>query len=129
MNLWETEEGSAVMHYLVDRFITTTATVNSLPIILFIPRPDTMGGSDAPQYTQFRKQIQRRHSDLAIVDLMDHEFDKERFHVQPYEGHASAYGNQVIAHVIEKTYRKINEQCKLVTASRPNGIKLSASSP
>ena len=71
MNLWETEEGSAVMHYLVDRFITTT-TVNSLPIILFIPRPDTMSGGDVPQYTQFKKEIKRRYSDLAIVDLTDH---------------------------------------------------------
>ena len=88
-----------------------------------------MGGSDQPQYTQFKKQIQRRYSDLAIVDLMDHEFDRERFHVQPYTGHASAYGNQIIAHVIEKAYRKIHEQRKLVPALRPNGTKLSASSP
>ena len=117
VNLWETAEGSAIMHHLVDRFVKLTTESHSLPIILFFPPGKTLSDSEVPQYTQFRNEIEERHADLIVIDIVDHEFDKERFHVRPYKGHASVYGNEVIAHVIYQIYENITNERKLAPAS------------
>ncbi len=116
VNLWETVEGSAIMHHLVDKFVKLTAESQSLPIILFFPEGETLSDGEVPQYTQFRNEIEERHDDLFVIDLVDHKFDKERFNVQPYKGHVSVYGNEVIAQVIDQTYQKILNASRLAPA-------------
>jgi hypothetical protein len=48
---------------------------------------------------------------------MDHDFDKERFQIRPYDGHASAYGNEVIARLIEQTYEDIKKEHEVAPVS------------
>jgi hypothetical protein len=45
---------------------------------------------------------------------MDEEFDRERFNIRPYGGHASPYGNEIIARAIERTYDRIRMEHELV---------------
>ena len=116
MNLWETAEGNAVMHYIVDRFVEVTAKSHSLSVVLFIPTGEALRSTDEPKYTAFAREIRARHPELHVVDLMAYEFDRERFNVRPYGGHASAYGNQVIARALEETYRQIQQRHELAPA-------------
>lgn len=117
VNLWETVEGSAIMHHLVDKFVKLTAELHSLPIILFFPEGKILSDSEVPQYTQFRNEVEKRHAELIVVDSVEHEFDKERFNVQSYKRHASVYGNEVITHVIGQTYEIITNERRLAPAS------------
>jgi hypothetical protein len=105
------------MHHLVGRFVKLTTESHSLPIIIFFPSGWTLSHSEVPPYTQFRNEIEERHADLIVIDIVDHEFDKERFNVQPYKYHASVYGNEVIAHVIDQIYENITNERKLAPAS------------
>jgi hypothetical protein len=113
INLWDTAEGSAVMHYLVDKFVTLATEAHSIPVVLLLPRGVTLRQSEA-RYERFADEIQRRHPDLYVVDLMDQEFDRERFNIRPYGGHASPYGNEVIARVLEQTYDRIRAEHELI---------------
>ena len=79
------------------------------PILFFIPMGETLRASnDRPRYARFKKLVRKRHPDLIVVDLMDYEFDRNRFNIRPFNGHASAYGNEVIADIIEDLYRKLD---------------------
>ncbi len=109
VNLWDTAEGSAVMHYLVDKFVSLATDAHSVPIVLLIPRGETLRRGEA-WYERFADEIKSRHADLYVIDLMDHEFDRERFNIRPYGGHASPYGNEVIARAIEQTYDSIRAE-------------------
>ena len=117
VNLWETADGSTIMHYLVDRFVGLTAKSDSIPIVVFLPTGKTLEDGGTPPYETFKSQIQERHAGLTVIDLMDYEFDRERFNVKPFGGHASVYGNQVIARVIEQSYEKIRNEGKLTFAA------------
>jgi len=113
VNLWNTEEGRAVMHYLVDKFVALTTEARSLPILLFIPRGSSLRESESARYALFKKEIKSRYTNLAIMDVMDLPFEKKRFNIQPYRMHASPYGNEVIARGIEKLYHKISKEHNL----------------
>ncbi len=110
VNLWETEEGRAVMHYLVDKFMALTTETKSIPIILFIPIGSTLQESVPARYTNFKKEISSRHNKLKIIDVMDLHFEKERFNMKQYRGHASPYGNKVISKGIEMALHQISKE-------------------
>ena len=116
VNLWETAEGSAVMHHLIDRFVELTSQSHAIPLVLFIPRGERLRTNER-RYGRFADEIRARHTGLYVVDLMDHDFDKERFQIRPYDGHASAYGNEVIARLIEQTYEDIKKEHEIAPVS------------
>ena len=121
VNLWPTAEGSAVMHYFVDKFVKLATEAYSVPIVLFLPRAEALR-RDEKRYERFADEIKKRHANLYVIDLMDHEFDRARFNVRRYEGaHATAYGNEVIARVIEQTYDRIRAEHELAPASSRSG--------
>ena len=112
INLWETEEGRAVMHHLVDKFMVLTTEVQSVPIIIFFPEGHTLREGGVASYATFKKEISNRHTNLKVIDVMDLQFEKKLFNVQPYKGHPSPYGNEVIARGIEKAYAQISQEHK-----------------
>ena len=91
------------------RFVELAEEGNSSPVILFIPANRTMRDGSDPNYALFKSEIGERYGNLTIIDLTEHEFDRARFHLEPFSGHASEYGNQVIAGIIEQTIRELDQ--------------------
>ena len=104
--LWQRDEGLAVMHHLVDDFRRTARGAGSLPLVLFIPHNRSLERPGPPSYAAFMDQLRERHDDLVLVDVNAQDFERERFNVAPYQGHASPYGNQVIARALEAALRR-----------------------
>lgn len=103
LNLWRSPEAVQLMRAIVDDFLATAASRDARAIILFIPdAPSIRKRHDKrPAYARFVDDLRRDHaSDQAIfVDVSEtqEEFDPTRFHIRPYLGHPSAFGNLVIA--------------------------------
>ena len=91
-----------MMHHLVDKFITLTTAAQSVPIIVFIRLGGTLREGGVAGHVEFKKEIGSRYSTLTMVDVMDLQFERERFNIAPYAGHPSPYGNEVIPRGIEE---------------------------
>jgi hypothetical protein len=100
--LWDHYEGRRVMAYLVDEFVDTATAADSRPLVLFIPHNRSLERPGLALYTTFKDTLRHRYPDLLVVDIEEEDFDHERFNIAPYQGHASAYGNRVIARAIER---------------------------
>lgn len=105
-DLWAEPEGEAIMHHLTDEFVHLAKEAGSKPVILFIPRAESLREPEAPAYAEFVTDLRGRHPRLTVIDLIDHAFDRERFNLSPYRGHASAYGNRVIADIVARSLRE-----------------------
>ena len=103
--LWQRAEGLAVMHHIVDDFRRTAQDAGSLPLVLFIPHNRSLERPGPPSYAAFMAALRERHEDLILVDVAAQDFERDRFNVAPYRGHASPYGNRVIAKAIEDALR------------------------
>jgi hypothetical protein len=110
------------MHHLVDELIDITTQSHSLPVVLFIPTGRSLR-SGVPQYAKFAEEIQARHTGLQVIDLLDYEFDRERFNLRPYGGHASVYGNQVIARVLSEAYEETWRERAFAQVSNPAALE------
>ncbi len=102
--LYQDERAVATMRYLLDRFAGLSKEFGFLPVFVIVPMPEDLlelrSGKNA-FFSAFLREASREHrDDLIVVDVLDAEFDMERFHVRPFSGHASAYGNQIIAQAI-----------------------------
>jgi hypothetical protein len=100
-------EPGRVMRGLVARFVDDARRVDSVPLLLLIPDKKRLRDGRPPSYTKFRKHVQASHPSLVIVDVADADFDAERFHVVPFKGHASAYGNTVIGEILAERIRNL----------------------
>lgn len=99
--LWQTPDGHAAMHLIVSEFQELLATTDSIPVVLFIPTKPNKG--IPASYEGFKRQIMVRYPDLIVLDVMDREFDAERFKLKPTgECHPSEYGHSVIADTVRE---------------------------
>jgi hypothetical protein len=98
--LWHLPEGQAVMRHILSDFHASVRSAGSVPVVLFIPSPETLKQDSAPPYAAVKEEIAREHPDLVVVDVLDAEFERSRFNVLPFQCHASPYGNRVIAEAI-----------------------------
>jgi hypothetical protein len=58
-------------------------------------------GRALPRYGDFVERVLPQETlDVLIVDIALADFDERRFNVAPFEGHASMYGNRVIASAV-----------------------------
>jgi hypothetical protein len=95
-DLWRSPSATQLLRALIDDFVATAKERAATPVILFIPaapRPGTV-----PPYVPFVKQL--RHDlprSVLVVDVAEASFDPQRFSVRLFAGHASPYGNRVIA--------------------------------
>ncbi len=104
-DLWSEPDGLDVMHHLVDEFVASTTEAGSAPVVLLLPTGSTLREGTAPAYADFATQLASRHPDLVVVDVLAHDFDRSRFQVKPFVGHASPYGNRVISGILEAELR------------------------
>ncbi len=101
-SIWKSPEGRLVFDHVVDRFVAATRAAGSQPVLLFIPATRPIKTRTDPTYTRFEEATRRRYPELIVIDVADEEIIGEKFHILPFEGHASAYGNQIIAGALAK---------------------------
>jgi hypothetical protein len=102
VNIWNTDEGRHLMLYLLSRFAEHARKHGTRGVVLLIPEiHEWKDGRVPPGYGDFLDQVLvPERLGLTIVDVAAHEFDAERFSIAPFAGHASAYGNRVIADAV-----------------------------
>ena len=103
--LWQREVGLRVMHHIVADFQRTAEGAGSTALILFIPHNRSLERPDPPSYAAFMAALRERYDDLIVVDIAAQDFERRRFNLAPFQGHASEYGNRVIAEAIEEALR------------------------
>ena len=94
-DLWRDARAVRNMTAIVDEFVALGQQYGFRPVLLMIPMPDDL--TQAPVYAKFAEEASSR---VAVVDPLGHLFERDRFNLRPYAGHASAYGNQVIADAV-----------------------------
>jgi len=108
-DLYESPRARKDMTYLLERFVDLSRRYNFLPVFVVVPMPEDLrninnGGRSF--FDEFLEHTSKKFGDqLLVVDVLADKLDFDRFHVHPYSGHASAYGNQKIAEAI---YGKIS---------------------
>ena len=100
-------ETGRVMRALVARFADDAERAGFVPVLLLIPDKKRMRDGLAPRYAAFRENVEAAHPSLLVVDVADANFDAERFHVLPFKGHASVYGNAVIGELLAQRIRTL----------------------
>ena len=103
-DLWQEKRPQEVMGAIIDEFVLLSEKYSFLPILVMIPMGDDLRlreRGDPPTYApmlgEIREQYQGR---LTVVDILNEPFQASRFHVRPFQGHASQYGNRAIASAI-----------------------------
>lgn len=103
--MWRYDAARARMAALVDRFVALGEQYEFQPVLVFFPdmwtlRPDAPGTE--PEYRAFAREMRDRHASdgLILIDVLEHDFDRSRFNITPYAGHASDYGNRVVAGIV-----------------------------
>jgi hypothetical protein len=101
-NVWNTDEGREVMLYLLRRFVTHAKERGTRPVLILIPEFHRWkNGRAMPRYGDFVERVlPQEELDILIVDVAKADFDEHLFNVAPFEGHASLYGNRVIASAV-----------------------------
>ncbi|MGN7611564.1 hypothetical protein ACQZV8_05695 [Magnetococcales bacterium HHB-1] len=103
----------AILHLkaLITRFYQTAVTYKRTPILLVIPSRENVRDRfkkgekyQAPHHTFIEKLKKTYQDKMIVIDLIQHPFDDQMFHLKPFTGHASEYGNRIIAEII---YQKI----------------------
>ena len=100
-SLWHMPNPSSIMERIIDRFHSLGRDFGFRPFVLFMPsvalRED--GTIEDPTYLHFVSELRARYrdKDLTVIDISEANFDPTRFRIRPEAGHASAYGNRIIA--------------------------------
>jgi len=108
-DLYQDERPVSAVNYVLERFVGLSKSYGFRAVFVMFPNPEDllMLRSDGQAY--YRDYLEsvavRFREDLVLVRVLDEEFDLERFHLRPFAGHPSAYGQQVIARAI---YKKIS---------------------
>lgn len=105
-NLWRTSAGTMAMDYVLDRYLEISQRRGTKPVVLFIPDVQKWkDGRRQPRYADYAHNLKTRKPGLMVVDVAEAEFEPARFNVSPFKGHASPYGNRVIASYLGQRLR------------------------
>ena len=97
-NEWADAGETALLQAIIDRFVAITQGRGQRPVLMFIPRVEAWRRARTePSYRDFVTRLRAGHRDLLTVDVAEASFEPSRFNVVPFAGHASVYGNRVIA--------------------------------
>jgi len=97
---WDSPRVRSIMKALIKEFVATSNNYNIRPVILFLsfgkPRP----------YSSFVAELRKEYHTQAIdvIDIANADFDLTKVRIKPDEGHASPYGNEVVAKHIAKVF-------------------------
>jgi len=105
--MWSDPESKAVLHYLVNRFVSSVRKAGSQPVLLLLPDAIHLKEKSAPWYREFEEEVRRRQPELIVVDVYQEEIIGADFNILPFEGHTSAYGNRIIAGALARALRDL----------------------
>lgn len=101
-NQWGNARAVGRLRYVIDEFVAMVSARGLTPVFMFIPivadLHDKARGK-RPESRQFLDPIRARYATtrLLVVDVLERDFETEKFTVRRYDGHPSAYGNQQVA--------------------------------
>jgi hypothetical protein len=97
---WESSEVREIMKALVREFVRASRDKDVRPTILFL------SSRERPRYAGFVRELRSeyRDEDVPIIDASEAERIEARFRISPGAGHASAYGNEIVAKQIARYF-------------------------
>jgi hypothetical protein len=105
-NLYEDRRALSTLRHVLRRFVDLSKRYGFTAVFVVIPMPEDLQNlvSGEPAfYSSFLRDIGNEFGkELLLIDVLDRKIDMARFHVKPFSGHASAYGNQLIAEAIRE---------------------------
>ena len=110
-NLYANDLAVSTLSYVIRRYVGLSKHYEFTPVFVIIPMPEDLHNiqsNDKTFYSEFLEVTKREFKgDLFVVDVLGQNFDMERFNLRPFSGHASAYGNWVIASAIYENIRPV----------------------
>jgi hypothetical protein len=102
--LYQEERGVDTLTFILSRFVGLSEQYGFQAVFVVVPMPaDLIAIRDgkAAFFSEFREQIARDFGEqLLVIDVLSQPIDLARFHLKPFSGHASAYGNHIVATAI-----------------------------
>jgi hypothetical protein len=123
-------ESVAKLEHILLGFLSLSEEYCFEPVVIFIPtaadlRREVSRRDDG--YRGFVKRVRRddRFKNLRLIDLLDENFQVDKFNIKPFEGHASLYGNTVIATILrdrlklrpDQKQHKTQGECKKISST------------
>ncbi len=103
-DLWQQDQPIEVLRAIIDEFVLLSRRYSFVPVIVMIPMAEDLRFHEANQpatYAHVLEEIRLEYEGrLVAVDTLDEDFDASRYQLRPFQGHTSAYGNQVISAAI-----------------------------
>ena len=104
-DLWKMVEPRRRLRAVVHRFAETTGRYGVRPVVLMIPMGDDLRRRNDGKDWSYRELVSKLRDiygsgSLVVVDPLENDFDPARFHLRPFAGHASPYGNRVLADAV-----------------------------
>jgi hypothetical protein len=123
-NIWDLPEGREVMLHMLSEFANVARQYGTRPVLLMIPDVSRWkGGRVPPAYKTFLREVRvKTDPHLRVIDVDDVGFNEREFNLAPFRGHASAYGNEIIAQAVLDGLIE-----DAVFGARPNGNSMGSS--
>jgi len=106
-DLYKDERTVATMTYVLERFVHLSKNYGFRPVFVVFPNPEDLLRLQAKEPAYFEEFLehvtQRFKDDMLIVRVLDKDIDLARFHIRPFGGHPSPYGQRVIANAIAES--------------------------
>ena len=106
-DLYRDERTIATMTYVLERFVHLSKNYRFHPIFVVFPNPEDLlrvQANEPPHFEKFLEHVDRKFKDdMLIVRVLDRDIDLARFHVRPFGGHPSPYGQRIIASAIAES--------------------------
>ena len=102
-DLWNEPAAVRTLDGIVEEFVQLSQAHGFRPVLVMIPMPQDLQRHEQGRpsyYQEFARALVRYGDRLTVVDVLSRNFDTGRFNLEPYRGHASPYGNQVIADAV-----------------------------
>ncbi|HEB72742.1 MAG TPA: hypothetical protein ENI77_08995 [Nitrospirae bacterium] len=113
-DLWQDKNAVDIMRHILDNFYKLSKKHKFIPVILFIPHGYDLKRKEKgleTSYARFKNEIKKENGgkfDL-VIDASQGDYDSSKFHLKPYVGHASAFGNRWIAKAV---YSELEDKLK-----------------
>ena len=109
-DLYRQERAVSTLTHILDSFAALSEIHEFHPVFVIIPMPEDLLNRQKglpSHYAPFIAAMRERMgSRLTVVDVMETlaPEDDARFHVAPFQGHASAFGNSVVAEALHRQW-------------------------
>ena len=106
----DNDEVKSRVSFLLSNLRSHSRKFGYTPVVLFIPMGSELrtrmngGKCDCSSFIQEMQEFSQA-KDMIFVDVCRKKFDERKFFIQQFEGHASPYGNQMIAQAVFEKVR------------------------